>query len=419
MRVLIIGAGLGGLTLLHGLGAAGIDAHVFERTQLDGTQPTSYGIHLNAAGLAALHACLPPDNWALVDQAGVPAPNLIRFRDPSLRVLSRIDKQFPEDATDPITKRRAISRGRLRAALLYGTDTEREGEPLVHWGKRFVRYETGPSGVRAFFEDGTHVDGDLLVGADGSNSRVRQQRLPSVQRRELGITNIAGRVPLAGAVADALPADLVDGGINNIVPAGPGWMFVSTWDTGDPDITDLSGGARRYVIWAWAGANTSYPANLDELDGPALKGLVHDRIRGWAEPLHVLVDQTDPSTVSTVQLRSMPQLAAWEASPVTLVGDAIHNMTPMAGIGANTALRDAERLRFAISESSSGPLPTRVGTYEAEMRSYANQALALSTRNSSNAALASAANRFAFRALLRIGSAVPPLKHTMFGPTAT
>ena len=416
MRVLIIGAGLGGLTLLHGLRSAGVDARVYERTPLNGAQPASYGIHLNADGLAALHACLPAENWAMIDRGGVPAPNIIRFRDPSLRILSTLDKQFPEDADDPITKRRAISRGRLRAALLHGTDHDVDGEPLVHFGKRFVRYDTTPGAVRVFFEDGTHADGDLLVGADGSNSRVRHQLLPHVQRQDLGIVNIAGRVPLSGPVAAALPADVVDGGINNVVPAGPGWMFLSTWDTGDPDVSDVSAGARQYVIWAWAAGRASYPDNLDQLDGGTLKRLVQDRIQGWAGPLQTLVEQTDPSTVSTVPLRSMPQLPTWAPSNITLLGDAIHNMTPMAGIGANTALRDADQLRQAISEAH-GCVLSAAGAYETAMRGYANQALALSTRNSRNAALASSGTRSAFRALLQIGSTVRPLKRKMFGAT--
>ena len=51
------------------------------------------------------------------------------------------------------------------------------------------------------------------------------------------------------------------------------------------------------------------------------------------------------------------------------------------------------------------------------MRDYANQALALSTRNATNAALATPANRAVFRTLLRVGSPIPALRRKMFGPT--
>jgi 2-polyprenyl-6-methoxyphenol hydroxylase-like FAD-dependent oxidoreductase len=396
VRVLIIGAGLGGLTLLHGLRRAGLDAHVFERSADQGAQPASYGIHLDADGLRALHDSLPAENWKRIDAAGVPAPAIIRFLDPRRGVLATVDKRFPEHATDPVTKRRAISRGELRDALLHGT------EPLVHWAKTFTGYELRDDGVRAFFDDGTHADGDLLVGADGSNSRVRHQRLPDLRRQDLGIVNIAGRVRLAGPLTAALPADLVDGGINNVVPAGSGWMFMSTWAT-------------EYVVWAWAAAETSYPRGVRDFDGTQLKHIVTDRIAAWSAPWRTLVEATDPATVTTVPLRTMPRLDDWAPSRVTLLGDAIHNMTPMAGIGANTALRDADQLRRALVDPAT-PIDG-IGTYETAMRDYANRALKLSTRNATNAAIASAANRAVFRALLRIGSRIPALQHRMFGPT--
>ena len=412
MRVLIIGAGLGGLTLLHGLRRAGLDAHVYERSADQGAQPASYGIHLDADGLRALHDSLPAENWKRIDAAGTPAPLIIRFHDPRHGVLATVDKRFPEHATDPVTKRRAISRGKLRDALLHDT------EDLVHWGKTFTGYELRDDGVRAFFDDGTHADGDLLVGADGSNSRVRHQRLPDLRRQDLGIVNIAGRVPLAGPLADALPAELVDGGINNVVPARSGWMFMATWAGGDPDIIDVSAGATEYVVWAWAAAETSYPRGVRDFDGGQLKHIVTERIVNWSAPLRTLVDATDPATITTVPLRTMPHLTAWTPSRVTLLGDAIHNMTPMAGIGANTALRDADHLRRALTDPTSAI--NGIGTYETAMRDYANRALKLSTRNATNAtnaAGASTANRAAFRTLLRIGSRIPALQHKMFGPT--
>jgi 2-polyprenyl-6-methoxyphenol hydroxylase-like FAD-dependent oxidoreductase len=415
MRVLIIGAGLGGLTLLHGLRRGGIDARVYERSPHQGAQPASYGIHLDANGLRALHESLPAVNWKMIDAVGVPAPMIVRFHDPRRGVLATLDKRFPENATDPVTKRRAISRGKLREALLYGTQDHADDEPLVHWDKAFVRYELRGDGVRAHFADGTHADGDILVGADGSNSRVRHQRLPDLQRHDLGILNIAGRVPLDGALAAVLPAELVDGGINNVVPARTGWMFLSTWAGGDPDNSDVSHGATQYLVWAWAASVATYPAAVGELDGTQLKRLVTERIAGWSAPLRAVVEATEPSTVSTVPLRTMPHLPDWTPDRVTLLGDAIHNMTPMAGIGANTALRDADHLRRALlaaAEPISG-----VGGYEKNMRAYANQALKLSTRNATNAALASRANRTAFRTLLRVGSVVPVLRRKMFGPT--
>ena len=112
----------------------------------------------------------------------------------------------------------------------------------------------------------------------------------------------------------------------------------------------------------------------------------------------------------------MPTLPPWPASTVTLLGDAIHNMTPMAGIGANTALRDAGVLRRVLVEVGAGhraPIDA-VADYEEQMRGYANRALGLSTRNARNAAEGARLPRLAFRTLLRAAEAVPPIKRAMF-----
>src|SRR5215471_18009457 len=63
MKVIIAGAGLGGLCLAHGLRQAGLEVQVLERRPSPADQPASYGIHLNRNGLAALRACLPAASW--------------------------------------------------------------------------------------------------------------------------------------------------------------------------------------------------------------------------------------------------------------------------------------------------------------------------------------------------------------------
>ena len=79
MKVLIAGAGLGGLCLAHGLRQAGVGVQVLERRPTPADQPSSYGIHLNAHGLGALHACLPAANWEQLAASAVPARDIVRF----------------------------------------------------------------------------------------------------------------------------------------------------------------------------------------------------------------------------------------------------------------------------------------------------------------------------------------------------
>ncbi len=420
MKVVIAGAGLGGLCLAHGLRQAGLDVQVLERRPSPADQPASYGIHLNPHGLRSLRACLPTANWDQLLAASVPALDVVRFRDQQLRTLAVINHEDP--AADPALHRRAVSRSALRDALLLGLNTTTgRAADVVQWGRAVTGWDHEPNGglvVRC--QDGTEQPAGLLVGADGSNSQIRAQRLPGLNRQELGILNIAGRVPLTADLSAQLPATLTDGSVNNVVPAGPGWMFAATWriDTAAAPAGPAPDPAAFFLVWAWAAARESYPADVDHRSPAQLGDLVADRVARWSPALRHLVAVTDPATIAPVSLRTMPQLNPWTPSDVTLLGDAIHNMTPMAGIGANTALRDADQLRQALLAPGPDSLVARVGAYEDQMRGYANQALALSTRNARNAASPSRLPRIAFRSALRIAEAVPPAKRRMFGAPA-
>jgi len=183
-----------------------------------------------------------------------------------------------------------------------------------------------------------------------------------------------------------------------------------TTSSGEP----LSNG--DYVVWAYAASRASYPLDILHWDVDRLRDLVRSRIRGWAPQLRTLVDGSDVSTIAPVMLQSMPILQSWPSSNVTLLGDAVHNMTPIARIGANTALRDAGALRRVLIEVAAGrkQLVNAVAGYEEEMRSYANRAISVSTRNAKTAGSEARLPRLAFRTLLRVAEAVPTVKRRVF-----
>jgi 2-polyprenyl-6-methoxyphenol hydroxylase-like FAD-dependent oxidoreductase len=408
VKVVIVGAGLGGLTLAHGLRTAGIGVEVHERGPRSGPQPASYGIHLGPAAHRALRACLPPTNWERYDQGSVSAPDVVRFRGTDLGLLGELVLGDPADETDPVAHRRAVRRDALHRALLDGLADE------VHWDSAYADHEVRADGrVRVEFADGTTTVGDVLVGADGSNSGVRRRSRPDVVRHDLGVLNVAGRLPLDDPAVRALPADLVDGSVNNVVPTGPGWMFVSTWPDGDDGDDDGDGGkgdGPGVLVWAYAAARSAYPEDVEHRSAADLRRLVATRVGSWDDRIPELVTCTGTDTVAPVVLRSTGELARRDATPVTLLGDAAHTMSPMAGVGAATALRDADALRRALVADGPARLTERIAAYEDEMRAYANEALRTSTRNTRNAASRSRLPRLAFRSLLRVGEAVPRVK---------
>ena len=123
-----------------------------------------------------------------------------------------------------------------------------------------------------------------------------------------------------------------------------------------------------------------------------------------------LVAGSAPDTVNALRIRSAEPVTAWPTGPVTLLGDAIHNMTPMAGIGANTALRDADLLRRNLI-TASPDVTAAVADYERRMLDYGFTAVARSLRNTR---FATSGHRVA-RGVLRAVNLVPPLKRRMLG----
>jgi salicylate hydroxylase len=406
IHVLVIGGGIGGLCLAHGLIRAGVRVTVFERTEARTDWLQGYRIHINPDGSRALHDCLPPEAWQrFLDTVSVSGGGF-GFVTEQLRDLLRFTASEILPETDPAEGHYGASRLGLREALLTGLDGD-----VLRLGAEFERYTLGPDGrVTAHFTDGTTATGDLLVGADGANSRVRRQLLPHAERIDTGVLAIAGKHRLPDP---NLPRVLTED-TNLVLPGRRGSLFTSVWHPDRAAVTTpaapqsfLLDGSTAYAIWGFSDATATFPPGVETLAGGDLRRLVLDRTTGWSPALRDLIDGSDPDTINAIRVRSATPVGRWETGPVTLLGDAIHNMTPMAGIGANTALRDADLLRRSLLADDLLPA---VHSYEEQMRVYGFAAVAKSLRNARMGASANRPARLAFRTTLRTVSAIPPLK---------
>jgi 2-polyprenyl-6-methoxyphenol hydroxylase-like FAD-dependent oxidoreductase len=411
-HVLIIGGGIGGLCLANGLHQSGVSVAVYERTRsgADWQQP-GYRIHVSPHGARALHACLSPRQWDdFVATAGSPSAGFT-FLDEKLHDLLFFPRTMVTGTEpNPVTSHHSVSRIMLRRVLLSSLNG------VVHMGKEFTRYEQTPDGqITAFFADGTSATGDVLVGADGTNSLVRKQYLPEAHRADLGIFAIAGKLPLTDENRAWLPERLYSN-VNNIMPPRDSFMFTAVWegdrqllagsDSSEPD--SLPDTTQDYLFWVYAARQSAYRTRPGG-DGAALRDTALSMISRWHPALRRLVGETDPATIGLVVIRAMEPVEPWPASRITLLGDAIHNMTPMAGIGANTALQDASLLREKLAGPGPESLVTAIGEYEAAMRDYGFAAVRLSVRNARQAT-APWTRRVALRTMLRATNAVPLLK---------
>src|SRR2546428_3297810 len=97
----------------------------------------------------------------------------------------------------------------------------------------------------------------------------------------------------------------------------------------------------------------------------------------WHPDMRRIFELSDPSATFPVSIRTSAPVEPWPTGPVTLIGDAIHTMTPGRGVGANTALLDALLLGHQLVEAHEGRLsqPAAVAAYERAMIQYGFEAV--------------------------------------------
>ncbi|MFC5099520.1 FAD-dependent oxidoreductase [Kibdelosporangium philippinense] len=248
---------------------------------------------------------------------------------------------------DPEAGERSVSRMTLRQILLSGLD--------VHFDKKFQRYTQNPDGtVTAHFADGTEATGDLLVGADGTSSNVRKQYLPHAKLVETDLFGVTGKLPLNDETRALLTPQMLRGVTMVFAPKGINAIFhvmEFEWQRGqtDPELVKAWPGmtfdnTRDYIMWGFGSHRRLLPPEFMSMPGPALHHLVLQRTKSWHPNLRTLFELADPTSCFPLNIRMSEPVEPWPSSTVTLLGDAIHTMTPGLGVGANTALRDAQIL---------------------------------------------------------------------------
>ena len=135
----------------------------------------------------------------------------------------------------------------------------------------------------------------------------------------------------------------------------------------------------------------------------------------WAHAYRDLVDLSEPSTLTCLSIRTSVPVAPWRTGRVTLLGDAIHSMTPYRGVGANVAIKDAVRLKRALTTVHRGErdLIEAIRDYEDGMRGYGFRAVENSLRAMHQTVTDNVPGLLASRLLFRTINSLPPLKRLM------
>lgn len=385
LHVLIAGGGIGGLALAHALRRIGATCTIYERDPAPDARPQGYRIHIDAAGQAGLEECLDERLFDayLATASRVPRRPHALFLDDQLRERGTGDPRAGEE--DPERAPTSVDRMTLRQVLL----SELEGS--VRYGRELLWYEEREHGVLAQFADGTCATGDMLVGADGVRSAVRAQLLPHAEVYDTGVRAIIGKTPLS-AIPGVRP-DIVDTSFTGI--SGPDRVTVAMgiFDPREPERAvespwriDPSG---AYLMWLQLARAEDFPSEerLWTDDAETLHRTALGMLDGWHPDLRRLLASADVSSVFPLSIRAVLPVDQWPTSKVTLLGDAIHAMTPIGGRGGNSALTDAALLARRLRPVVAGerPLEPAIADYEDEMREHGYAAVEHSLRMAATA----------------------------------
>jgi 2-polyprenyl-6-methoxyphenol hydroxylase-like FAD-dependent oxidoreductase len=380
LRVAIIGGGLGGLCLAQSLKTAGVSVAVYERDSAADARPQGTRLHINPTGSAALRSCLPEDVFELFKFTSGRYGATFTVLNKDLHVLA----ETHDDPEPSLHSHWSADRMILRRVLLTGL------EHVTHFSKKLTHYKLTSDGTAvACFEDGSSVETDVLVGADGVGSRVRQQYLPHAAPFDTGALIIGARIPFSDKVHAVLPRQATKGGAMVVPGDAPCALVLASWRPEQGELRAIAGMSaipklleidqNGYAVFGFF-AEQSYlgpPGEEPWPDRVSVRQAVELRMESWHKNLRALVEMIDPSELGVVPIRSSTPVEAWSASRITLLGDAIHSMTPFQGNGANIALKDAQTLSAELTAAVRDRLPIvgAIERYEKSMRAYGFKAV--------------------------------------------
>jgi len=335
MTIVIVGAGLGGLALARVLHVHGIEAVVYERDASRDARRQGGMLDIHSGQRALREAGLLEEFLSIARCEGQD----MRLLEPDGTLL--LQEDTPDDA--PMA-RPEIDRTDLRNLLL---DALPGG--AVRWGRAFDHAEDGVLN----FADGTSAHYDLLVGADGANSRVRAL-LTDAKPAHLGQNAVELAIPDIDRTHPELAAMV---GRGNYWVLGDG-KSLAAQRNGD-------GTVRIGVSFYNTGENWFAESGISFDDPPAARARLIELLNGWDARFTSLVEACD-DTIVPRSLMALPAGLTWPSSPsVTLLGDAAHLMPPV-GEGANMALLDGAFLALALAAHPED-FGTAVAEYEKEM----------------------------------------------------
>jgi 2-polyprenyl-6-methoxyphenol hydroxylase-like FAD-dependent oxidoreductase len=347
-QIAIVGGGPAGLTLARLLQQEGLQIKLYERdiNKDARVQGSPLDMH-EGSGLAAIEKAGLMEDFKKAFRPG--ADRKLITDEHATILFSDHETKLEEDFGSPYF-RPEIDRGPLRRILL-----ESLKKDTVVWNSHFVSMERQNDGWLLHFKDGTTAYADIVIAADGANSKVRPY-LTDIRPFYSGITMLEGAVYNVKKSAPQIDA-LLKGG--KIMAFGDEKCLLM----GSKGSNDMGFYASIKVDEGWASNN-----GLDYSDNAEMLKWFKEKYAGWSSIWCELFESAETPFVPR-PIYCMPLDQNWETIPnLTLIGDAAHAMPPFAGEGANMAMLDALELSECLTSDKFNTLKEAIASYEVNMR---------------------------------------------------
>ncbi|MGF2037261.1 MAG: FAD-dependent oxidoreductase [Nostoc sp. CmiVER01] len=315
-KVAIVGAGLGGLASAIALKSQGIDVQVYEKAQE--FRPVGTGLGLAPNGLSCLDA-IAPGIVETLKTSGCEVHHTV-LKNIWGETIRTNATTYLEQYGQPLL---TIWWYRLQQVLASKLPSD-----IIHLNHRCIGFEQNENGVEIHLDGEKSVYADLLIGADGVNSVIRETLFGEGKPNYIG--SMCWRAVIKYHHELFNDYELV------FVKGNQQFMY----------LLNVGGG---YTSWISRKFSPDY--SLSHSADEVKSRILHE-LADWDESFRAVVKATPAEQIWEGPICDRPPLNQWSQNRVTLLGDAAHPMAPAMGQGANTTFEDAYELRECFADST-------------------------------------------------------------------
>jgi 2-polyprenyl-6-methoxyphenol hydroxylase-like FAD-dependent oxidoreductase len=346
-KIAIVGGGPGGLVLARLLQMKGVDVTLYERDMDSGVRQQGATLDLHQeSGLKALTAAGLLDDFKKHYRPGA---DKLRLVDQDFKIYSDDHQESTDNDFEREHFRPEIDRGPLRDLLIASLQPG-----TLAWNSHYQSMDKEGSGWLLHFKNGNTAYADIVVAADGANSKIRPL-ISAIAAVYSGVTIVEGNIYHAAKNSPILN-DLVKGG--KVFAFGHEQSIILS-AKGDGSLSFYTG-SKEDECWV-------RDSGIDFNDKNQVLAWFKEKFGGWAPGWQGLFASDEMYIVPRPQYH-YPLDQSWEpAGNLTMLGDAAHRMPPYAGEGVNMAMLDALELYENLTNESFPDTQSAIRNYEVFM----------------------------------------------------